>query len=352
LILLNNFFNYLITRKNLSYFWNFGSLLGFIFFIQVFRGLILILGYRNNSFNSFNRIQFILYEIYYGWFFRLIHINFVSIFFLIILFHFLKNIFYIRYKLRKVWNIGLFILLFLIIESFLGYVLIWSQISFWACTVITRLLIVIPFFGIKLILWIWRNFFVSFLTLKLFFLIHFILPFILLVLIFFHLFFLHFYTRTSKINSNYFLDKIFFYPYFWIKDMINFIIFLIIFIWILFFPNFFNDIEIFLESNYLLRPIHIVPEWYFLFAYDVLRSIRNKFLGVLILIFRILIFFLLIFKNFRKYNKLNLFINLLFIFNIFFIRWLGGCLVEIPFILLSYLFRFFYFWIFLLNILV
>jgi quinol-cytochrome oxidoreductase complex cytochrome b subunit len=207
---LNNIINYLLTRKNLNLFWNFGRILGFILFIQIFSGIFLIIIFRNDRIFSFFTIQFLIFDLNFGWIFRLIHINFVSFFFVFIFLHFLKRIFFMRYNLKKVWNVGVFILLFLMLESFLGYVLIWRQIRFWACTVITRLLIVIPFFGITLLNWIWGNFYVSILTLKVFFLIHFILPFIIFLIVFFHLNFLHFYTskRNFYISRNF--DKIFF----------------------------------------------------------------------------------------------------------------------------------------------
>jgi len=244
-----------------------------------------------------------------------------------------------------VWNIGILIILFLILESFLGYVLIWSQISFWACTVITRLLIVIPFFGIKLVFWIWSNFYVSLLTLKLFFFLHFIFPFLIIVIIFFHLFFLHNYLRTSKIYFYRNIDKIIFFPFYWYKDFYNFILIILFLIFIFFNPYFFNDSEIFLEINHLVRPIHIFPEWYFLFAYDILRSIPNKILGVFLLLIRILIF--LIFSINKNYYFLlkNLNKNMIyfFIFISIILRWLGACLVEYPFILTGLIISIFYF---------
>lgn len=271
--------------------------------------------------------------------------NFVSLFFLLIFLHFFKGLFFKSFNLKEVWNIGLIILLFLIIESFLGYVLIWSQMSFWACTVITSLVIVIPFLGVKLVFWIWRNFFISSLTLKLFFLFHFILPLLILILIVFHLFFLHFYLRTRKSNFYIKIEKIIFFPFYWLKDIYNLIIIFLFFIWIFFLPLYFNDCEIFLESNYLSSPIHIVPEWYFLFAYDILRSIKNKLFGVFILIIRIIIFFIFNLKK-KTFNfKLNNIFNYIFFFNLIFIRWLGACLVELPFIVIRIIFSIFYFFI-------
>lgn len=219
----------------------------------------MVLGFRNDSFYSFNRIQFIIFEINFGWFIRLVHINFVSFFFVVLFLHFFKALFFFSYKIKETWNIGLLLVLILIGESFFGYVLIWSQISFWACTVITSLLMVIPFYGLNLVFWVWSNYYVSILTLKLFFLIHFILPFILIVFIFLHLFFLHNYCRTSKIYLHGEYDKVTFFPYFWLKDILNLFVIVVLFRFILFFPFYFNDSEMFLEINHLVSPVHIVP---------------------------------------------------------------------------------------------
>lgn len=291
-----------------------------------------------------------MFEFNFGWIFRIIHINFVRFFFVIIFFHFLKGFFHFRFNLKEVWNLGILILLFLIIESFLGYVLIWSQIRFWACTVITSLLIIIPFFGEILLLWIWRNFFISVLTLKIFFLLHFILPLVLIFIIIFHLIFLHNYYRRRKIIFYNKFDKILFFPFYWLKDFYNIIFIILFFVLILFKPFIFNDSEIFLESNRIISPVHIVPEWYFLFAYDILRRILNKKLGVLILLFRILIFFLFTLKNQNKNFKINKILVWVFIFNIFVLRYLGSCFVEDPFVCRGIIISLIYFKIILLQI--
>jgi ubiquinol-cytochrome c reductase cytochrome b subunit len=204
---------------------------------------------------------------------------------------------------------------------------------------------VIPFFGLNLVLWIWSNFYVSVLTLKLFFSIHFVLPLVLILLILFHLIFLHNYSRTSKIYFHRNLDKITFYPYFFYKDLFNILILILLFIFILFNSYYFNDSEIFLEINHLISPIHIIPEWYFLFAYGILRSINNKSLGVILLLIRILIFYFFILKNKIKNNKdiLNKIIIFWFVIIRIILSWLGSCLVEFPFFLRSLFIRIIYF---------
>lgn len=349
--LLNNFIIYLKTRKNISIFWNFGSLLAFIFIIQRISGLLIILSF-DNRINSFYSIEFLIFEFNFGWFFRIIHMNFVSFFFIILILHFIKGIFYFSYNLKEVWFIGVLILLFLIGESFLGYVLIWSQISFWACTVITRLLNVIPIFGEILLLWVWRNFFISALTLKFFFLLHFILPLILLVFIVLHLLFLHNYFRKRKILINRDFEKILFFPFYWIKDAYNLFFLFSFLLFIIKFPFYFNDSEIFLESNRIVSPVHIVPEWYFLFAYDILRRIRNKSLGVFILLFSILIFLFFSFLNQNFYDIFNKIFSFWFLFNLLLLRFLGSCLVENPFISIGIIISIIYFKFIIIFILI
>jgi len=328
-------------------------LLGIIFLIQIFRGLILVLFYSTEDFLRFFSIQFLINENFFGWFIRLIHINFVRFFFIILFIHIIKAIYYISFKLAKVWFIGFFILLFLILESFLGYVLIWSQISYWACIVIREFLSIIPFFGFKIIFWIWSGYWTSSFTIKFFFCLHFVLPLVISLIIFLHcIIYLHVYIRTSilfvrQISVN-------FAPYYLIKDFLNFIFILIFILFFLFFPFFFNDIEIFLEKDELNSPMHIEPEWYFLFIYCILRSFPNKLLGIFIIFISIfLILILIINKNYK--NSFNLFYKIyffLFIMNLIILSWLGECEVIYPFIFLGLIFSFlylkFFFYIFIL----
>lgn len=235
----------------------------------------------------------------------------------------------------------------------MGYVLLWSQIRFWAAAVITSLLSVIPIWGFVIVSWIWGGFGVIGFTIKFFFAVHFLLPWIVLVFILVHLIFLHDTGRTSSLYCHGDYDKIKFFPNFWNKDSYNFIFWFLFFFFSLVWSFSLGDGEIFLEANPITRPIHIVPEWYFLFAYAILRAIPNKLLGVIALVISICIFyFFAIFKNdFSVIIKINKFLVSCFIIISIFLRWLGQCLVEEPFRFLSPIFSIFYFFfIFLIFI--
>lgn len=308
----------------LNYFFNSGRFLGIIFFFQVLTGLILIF-YFSITDNSFKSLQYLIYEVKNGWLLRLIHFNGANILFIFLYLHFLKALIYKSYKLIETWFLGILILLFFYIEAFLGYSLVIAQISYWARTVISSLLIVIPIFGELLVFWIWGDFFVRNNTIKFFFLLHFILPFLLIFIIILHIYFLHFYTRRSKLNFIRKQIKFNFYPFYWIKDMLNLIIFILIIVIILYFPFNLSDSLIFEELNKIISPIHIVPEWYFTWVYAILRSIPNKIIGVIIIIISILLFLMFIFKkNFFEINiKRNKFFIIILLFIYIFLRWLG-----------------------------
>jgi len=235
------------------------------------------------------------------------YILMVRVFFFIILFlHLFKGFYFASFRILGVWGVGIIILLLLMLVAFMGYVLVWAQIRYWASVVITSLLRVIPKYGDLLVSLIWGGFMVSDLTLKFFFSFHFLLPWLILFLVLLHLLFLHFSGRSSMLieHNNFF--KINFFPVYWGKDSYNFFVFLLFIFLCLVFPFILGDPEIFLESNSMVSPVHIIPEWYFLFAYAILRAIPNKMLGVLALLMRILIFFLFLFKN-NYYTILDFF---------------------------------------------
>lgn len=349
-IILNKFIFRLPVSIFLRYFWNFGRFLFFVLIIQLFTGIFLLFYYTNEGFIAFDSVQYIIYNVHFGWLFRLIHFNGASLIFLILFLHILKGLFFIRFRLTYVWFFGIILFLIFIIEAFLGYVLVWSQIRYWAAVVITRLLSVIPYLGRNLVCWIWGGFVVINSTLKFFIVLHFLIPFISFIFIFFHLYCLHIYGSSRILFVSSLTEKIRFFPFFWVKDLIN-IFWIFIFIFFSLNISFYlGDLELFLEADYINRPIHIVPEWYYLFAYAILRSIYNKILGVIILIIRILIlFFFCFFKNYLLIldllNKLFLF-NFLFIF--IYLRWIGQCMLEYPFIDLGFYFFILYFFFIIL----
>jgi ubiquinol-cytochrome c reductase cytochrome b subunit len=290
-------------------------------------------------------VQYIIYEVNFGWIFRIFHFNGASLFFIFLYLHLFKGLFFRSYRLKHVWASGLTIFLLVIIEAFIGYVLVWAQIRFWASVVITSLLRVIPVWGPAIVTWIWRGFSVSGATLKFFFVLHFLVPWFILVLILFHLIFLHSTGRTSNLYCHGDYDKVCFFPEFWGKDAYNLIIWLIFFVFSLCYPFIIGDPEIFIEADPMISPVHIVPEWYFLFAYAILRAIPNKILGVIALLISIVVFYFFIFvDNYRRVlDKLNKFLVFSFIFVSIILSWLGQCLVEEPFTVLSAVFSLLYF---------
>lgn len=331
--------------KTLRLHWNYGSILGIVLVFQIVTGTLLAIYYSADRLLAFTRVQYIMYEVNFGWIFRIFHFNGASLFFIFLYIHFFKALFFNRYRLKFTWMRGLTIFLLVIIEAFIGYVLVWAQMSFWASVVITSLLRVIPVWGPILVVWIWRGFTVSGATLKFFFVLHFLVPYLVLVVILVHLIFLHDTGSTSKLFCHGDYDKIRFYPFYWVKDSYNLLLWLSFFTFSLVYPFNLGDPEMFIEADPIIRPVHIVPEWYFLFAYAILRAIPNKILGVVALLIRIVRFYF--FALVRGYHsvlrKLNKFLVFLFIFISIILSWLGQCLVEHPFVVISAGFSILYF---------
>lgn len=338
------------TPINISYWWNYGSLLGIFLIIQIIRGFFLSIHYCPNIIYAFYRIIHIIQNINNGWLIHNIHINGASFFFICIYIHIRRGIYYSSFKLNYTWWIGRSIFIISIASAFLGYVLPWGQISFWGATVITNLISTIPYLGNNLTMWLWGGFSINNATLNRFFSFHFILPFIILIIIFIHLFTLHSYGSSNPLGTNRNLNKIHFHIYFSFKDLIGFILILNIFIIIINqYPYIFSDPDNFTPANPLITPIHIQPEWYFLFAYAILRSIPNKLGGVIALLISILILYIipilnikniqfLIPFNFTKQLSFWTFTN-----NFFILTWLGSQLIEYPFILLRQILTLTYF---------
>jgi len=328
------------SPSNISYMWNFGSLLGVCLLIQIITGLLLSIHFTRDINLAFERISHIIRNVNIGWLIRTIHANGASLFFIFIYLHIGRGIYYSSFHHIYVWLSGLLIIFLLIRTAFLGYVLPWGQISFWGATVITNLLSAIPYLGKTLTLWLWGGFSINNATLSRFFSLHFILPFILRILVVTHLIFLHETGSSNPINNNFNLDKIYFYPYFIWKDTLSLLLVIIIFITcFLIFPFLFSDPENFIPANSLNTPPHIQPEWYFLFAYAILRAIPNKLGGVLALLISIIIILILPLTIKNKFISIKIYpLNklLFWIFiNIFItLTYLGMCPIEIPYILI------------------
>nr|QAY82040.1 cytochrome b [Syphrea sp. REN-2018] len=350
--------NSLITfpaPSNISTLWNFGSLLGLCLMIQIITGLFLAMHYCPNVFMAFDSIMHICRDVNYGWLLRTLHANGASFFFICIYIHIGRGIYYSSYKLLETWMIGVTIFFLTMATAFLGYVLPWGQMSFWGATVITNLMSAIPYLGTTLVQWIWGGFAVDNATLNRFFTFHFILPFIILAMMIIHLMFLHQTGSNNPLGTQSNLDKIPFHPYFIFKDILSALIILFMLTFLtLFNPYLLGDPDNFTPANPLVTPVHIQPEWYFLFAYAILRSIPNKLGGVIALVMSIAILYILPFTNDKKFLSNNFYpINKLMFWSLFSIiillTWIGARPVEDPYILLGQILTIIYFIYFMLN---
>jgi len=337
----NNSLVDLPSPARISYIWNFGSLLGVCLGIQIVTGLFLAIQYAGDVEVAFNSVIHICRDVEEGWFLRLLHANGASIFFICLYIHVGRGIYYGSYMLELTWITGVTLLLLVIITAFVGYVLPWGQISFWGATVITKLLSAVPYIGITLVQWLWGGFAVDNATLTRFFAFHFILPFIVAAIVMVHLLFLHQTGSRSPLGLSINYKKAPFHHYFVIKDTLGLLILLLFSLIIsLVLPYYLGDVENFIHSNKLVTPIHIIPEWYFLFAYAILRSIPNKLGGVIALLFSILILLTLPFsisrnhKTSSAYPVVKLLVWLLVI-NVILLTWIGARPVEDPFIIIG-----------------
>ena len=352
--LVNNMFIDLPSPSNFSYLWNFGSLLGICLIIQIITGIFLAMHYCPDINLAFSSVAHITRDVNYGFLLRYLHANGASMFFLCVYFHIGRGIYYGSYTKIIVWNAGVFLFLLMIVTAFIGYVLPWGQMSFWAATVITNLLSAIPYVGDDIVRWVWGGFSVSNATLNRFYSLHYLLPFILVGLALVHLIALHEDGSNNPIGIRSDIDKIPFHYYYVLKDLYGFIVLAIgLIILVFLFPYSLGDPENFKQANPLVTPVHIKPEWYFLFAYAILRSIPNKLGGVVALILSILILLLLPYLHQSKFRGLSFrpLSKIFFWFlvgDFFLLTWIGGQPVEDPYILIGQLASIFYFAYFLI----
>nr|BBU26227.1 cytochrome b [Anabas testudineus] len=341
------------TPVNISAWWNFGSLLGLCLGAQIVTGLFLAMHYTADTTTAFSSVAHICRDVNYGWLIRNLHANGASFFFICIYLHIGRGLYYGSYLYKETWNTGVILLLLVMMTAFVGYVLPWGQMSLWGATVITNLLSAIPYVGNTLVQWIWGGFSVDNATLTRFFAFHFILPFIITAVGIIHLLFLHETGSNNPVGLNPNVDKIPFHPYFSFKDILGFATVLIALITLsLFSPNLLGDPDNFTPANPLVTPPHIKPEWYFLFAYAILRSIPNKLGGVIALLASILVLMAVPFLHTCKqrsltFRPLSQLIFWTLVADVLILTWIGGMPVESPYIIIGQVASALYFFIFL-----
>jgi ubiquinol-cytochrome c reductase cytochrome b subunit len=327
--------------SNLSYLWNFGSLLGFCLVIQIVTGVTLAMHYNPSVLEAFNSVEHIMRDVNNGWLIRYLHSNTASAFFFLVYLHIGRGLYYGSYRAPRtlVWTIGTVIFILMMATAFLGYVLPYGQMSLWGATVITNLMSAIPWVGQDIVEFIWGGFSVNNATLNRFFALHFVLPFVLAALALMHLIALHDSAGSGNplgVSGNY--DRLPFAPYFIFKDLITIFLFILVLsVFVFFMPNVLGDSENYVMANPMQTPPAIVPEWYLLPFYAILRSIPNKLLGVIAMFSAILILLIMPFTDlgrsrglqFRPLSKLFFWV---FVANFLILMQLGAKHVESPFI--------------------
>ena len=347
--ILNNRLVDLPAPSNLSIWWNFGSLLGLCLILQIITGIVLAIYFVPHVDIAFTSISHLTRDVNYGWTLRSLHANGASIFFICLYLHIGRGLYYGSYINNETWNIGVILLILVIATAFIGYVLPWGQIRFWGATVITNLLSAIPYIGASLVEWIWGGFAVDNATLTRFFAIHFFAPFIIAAISAIHLLFLHQTGSNNPLGTPSESRKIPFHIYYTTKDLTGFFILLALWIALAFFsPNLLTDPENFIPANPLVTPVHIIPEWYFLWAYAILRSIPNKLGGVIAIFAAILILFIIPPINVHNQHGYQfspptqiLFWSMVVIFLL--LTWIGGRPVEDPYSIIGQYFTTLYF---------
>nr|WGT92238.1 cytochrome b [Dicerapanorpa magna] len=351
----NNALVDLPAPSNISTWWNFGSLLGLCLIIQIATGLFLAMHFTAHIDLAFDSVTHICRDVNYGWLLRTLHANGASFFFICLYLHVGRGMYYNSFLFTPTWMIGVILLFLVMGTAFMGYVLPWGQMSFWGATVITNLLSAIPYLGTELVQWLWGGFAVDNATLTRFFTFHFLLPFIVAAMTMIHLLFLHQTGSNNPLGLNSNLDKIPFHPYYTFKDLTGFfILVMILTVLTLLNPYLLGDPDNFIPANPLVTPVHIQPEWYFLFAYAILRSIPNKFGGVIALVLSIAILMILPFTHLSKFQGIQfyplnqiLFWSMLII--VMLLTWIGARPVEEPYVITGQILTVLYFLYYLIN---
>ncbi len=348
------------TPKNLNYAWNMGSLSGVALVIMILTGVFLAMHYTPHVDHAFESVEHIMRDVNYGWLIRYIHMNGASMFFIVVYIHIFRGLYYGSYKAPRelLWILGVVIFLLMMATAFMGYVLPWGQMSFWGATVITNLFSVIPLIGDSIVTWLWGGFSVSNPTLNRFFALHYLLPFLIVGMVMLHLVALHQHKSNNPLGIDLEAkgDFLPFHPYYTYKDLFGLGIFLLCWLGLVFFaPNFFNEPDNYIPANPLVTPPHIVPEWYFLPFYAILRSVPDKLGGVLLMFGAIAILFFLPWidkspvrsARFRPAFRMAFWV---FLINCLLLGWMGAKPAEGLYVLIARVATIYYFFHFLVLI--
>jgi ubiquinol-cytochrome c reductase cytochrome b subunit len=339
------------TPVNLNYFWSFGSTAGISLIIQIFTGVLLAMHYTPHIDLAFKSVEHIMRDVNSGWLIRYFHANGASIFFIVVYVHIFRGLYFgsYMYPRQKLWISGVAIFFLMMAAAFMGYVLPWGQMSFWGATVITNLFSAIPIIGKTVVEWLWGGFSVNNATLNRFLSLHYLIPFVIVGASVVHLSFLHKDGSNNPIGINTNVETIPFYPYFYVKDLFSFLFYLIVFsLFVFFAPNIMGHPDNYIVANSLVTPPHIVPEWYFLPFYAILRSIPNKLGGVVAMICAILVLMLLPYINTSvvrssKFRPLFALLYWFLVSDFILLGWIGQKPVEDPYIFIGFFATVFYF---------
>nr|YP_011017021.1 apocytochrome b [Gracilaria hainanensis]WQB61699.1 apocytochrome b [Gracilaria hainanensis] len=343
------------TPINIHYAWNFGFLASICLIIQILTGIFLAMHYTPHVELAFASVEHIMRDVNYGWLLRYIHSNGASMFFIVVYVHIFRGLYFSSYAKPRhwVWVIGVIIFLLMIITAFIGYVLPWGQMSLWGATVITNLVSAIPLIGDSIVTWLWGGFSVDNATLNRFFSLHYLLPFIIAAVSLIHLTILHQDGSGNPLGIDSNVDKISMFPYFIYKDLLGLLVFILFFSFFLYFsPNILGHSDNYIEANPMVTPAHIVPEWYFLPFYAILRSIPHKLGGVIAMISAILVLALLPWIHSTevrssRFRPTYRFLYWTMLGCCLILGWIGGMPVEEPFVLIGQIASIYYFIYFL-----
>ncbi|WP_376706290.1 cytochrome b N-terminal domain-containing protein (plasmid) [Mesorhizobium sp. ISC25] len=348
------------TPRNLNYLWNFGSLAGFMLVVMIFTGVVLAMHYTADSNLAFGSVEHIMRDVNYGWMIRYIHLNGASFFFIATYIHIFRGLYYGSYKAPRelLWMLGVVILLLMMATAFFGYVLPWSQMGFWGATVITNLFSAIPVVGESIVTWLWGGFSVDNPTLQRFYALHYLLPFVIVGVLMLHLVALHRHGSNNPlgIDRNGPGDSIPFHPYYTVKDLLGLAAFLLVFAFFVFYlPNYLNSADAFIPANPLRTPAEVVPQWYFLPFYAILRSIPNKLAGVIAMFSAVAVLFILPWLDTSKvrsarFRPIYKWVFWHLVIDVIVLGWVGANKPEGLFVLIGRIGTFYYFFHFLVVV--